>query len=164
MIPSIVAEAAINRIKADTTLYSGAWTSALAGGASWHRGNDQLFVFPFVVVSVQFPEASPFFEGMGAVFTMTMEIYDQHLQSSGLGRITTITERLIGDAMLSSGNRSAPTYGFYNHRLSLGTNALNLVCDQIDMDSSSLGWAEDIAANVQTLVFRGRVSNQAVNV
>jgi hypothetical protein len=53
------------------------------------------------------------FDGIMGEGTVTFAAYD--LQSQGTTRLEVLIDRLIGDSMLASGNRTAPTYGFHNH-------------------------------------------------
>lgn len=165
MIPSVVATAVLARIKADSTLWSGsAWTSALAGGAAWHRANPQSRTFPYVEFDIEFEDTENYFEGIGAKYSLTFYCFDRDTQTNGLSRLTNITHRLVGDAMLITGNRSTPTFGFHNHKLDLSTNDQGMTGDRLNVAGSSLAYSDSVEANVQTVRFTGRVSNQAVNV
>jgi len=75
---------------------------------------------------------------------------------------------LIGDAMIASGNRSTPTYGFHNHLLALPsvgtTNVQGATSERWTLIGSDIAPGESLQVNTATVTFAGRVGNQAVNV
>ena len=166
---AVVARAILTRLKADTTLWDsvgGTWKNALAGGASFNKANPSGLTFPFLVYSVTWNADANAFDGLEGRCEITFTVYDD--DTEGTSRLETIIDRLIGDAMLSSGTRSVPTYGFHNHLLalpSLGTtNVQGANSERWTLISSEIAPAETVQANQATLVFSGRVGNLAANI
>lgn len=165
MNPAVVARAVLTRLKADSTLYTGgAWTSSLAGGSNYLRASPASLLFPFIVYSVDW-EADNNFSGLDGASVLSFDIYDEVDQ--GTSRLELVIDRLIGDSMLSSGSRVAPTYGFHNHALSLpalgSDNRQGAVSERWSLARCSIGPSDTLQANQATVVFSGRVSNNAAN-
>lgn len=167
MNPAVVARAVLTRLKADTTLYSGgAWTASLAGGSNYLRANPSSLLFPFIVYSVEW-DSDNNFTGLDGPCVITFDIFDEVDQ--GTSRLELLIDRLIGDSMTGAapGSRTAPTYGFHNHSLSLpasgSDNRQAAVSERWSLLRSSLGPSDTLQANQATVVFQGRVSNQAAN-
>lgn len=126
MILAAVDKAILDRIKADTGtggLYvSSAWsTSILAGGAWAHYGvppTTSTVLWPNLVYTVSM-EAEHGFIDDGFQLTITFDVRDEI--SNGIARVSSVLDRLFGDAVLQTGR--TPTYGFHRHNLVLGTNA-----------------------------------------
>jgi hypothetical protein len=166
MNPAVISRAILTRLQADSTLYSvGAWTSALAGGAGWPKGNPATApAFPNIVWGVDY-NADNAFDGIMGEGTVTFAAYD--LQSQGTTRLEVLIDRLIGDSMLASGNRTAPTYGFHNHPLALpsigSTNVQGAVASQLDFKSATIGPGDTDETLTATVTFTIRTSNTAAN-
>lgn len=163
---AVVARAVLTRIQADSTLYSGgAWTAACAGGVAFNRGNPSALVFPFIVYGITWT-ADNNFTGIEGVCNLTFTVYDE--DARGLDRIEVLIDRLIGDAMIASGNRSTPTFGFHNHLLALPsvgtTNVQGATSERWTLIGSDIAPGESLQVNTATVTFAGRVGNQAVNV
>lgn len=161
----MVSRAVIARIKNDSTLYTGgAWTAALAGGASYNRGKAESLVFPFIVFDLSWSGDNNF-TGIEGNARLSFNVYD--VDERGLDRIENLVDRLIGDSMIASGTRGSPTYGFHNHDLQLGvvgaTNILGWTSERWTLTDCSIS-QDGPTVNVASLSFSGRVGNQAVNV
>lgn len=166
MNPAVIARAVLTRLKADSTLYTaGNWTSALSGGASYVMGNPQGLAYPLLVYGVECNQDNNF-TGIECAAELTFNVFC--LAETGTDKLETIIDRLIGDAMLSSGSRNAPTYGFHNHTLSLpsigSTNVQGANSAEWNFQSSSIGPSESTTVIQATVTFSGRVGNQAANV
>lgn len=167
--PATVATAILTRLKADTTLWdsgTSAWKAPLAGGANFVQGSPTTVVYPYLVYGVDMPNAENSFDGEGVQTTVTFQIVDGRQgtpTAPGVDRLATIIDRLIGDAMLASGTRTAPTYGFHNHKLTLPTNTLTAVASAMSWVSSSLGPGQEEHLVEATVTFTLFVSAQAVN-
>lgn len=166
MNPAVTARAILTRLKTDGTLWTGsAWASALAGGASYNRANPNGLTFPFLVYSVDW-QADLNLTGIDGEVRISFDVYDEDTQ--GTSRLEVLVDRLLGDAMLATGSRTAPTYGFHNHLLSLPalgtTNVQGAVASHLSVQTTGIMPADTLQANMATLVFTGRVANQAVNV
>lgn len=165
MNPAVIARAVLTRLKADTTLYSGGtWTSALLGGASFNKANPQGVSFPYLVYSVEW-NADNTFTGIRGQFTLTITVLDS--DDNGTNRLETVVDRLIGDSMLSSGTRTAPTYGFHNHKLALpsigSTNVQGAVSTELNYASATISPSDTPNVNQATVTFTGETSNEAAN-
>lgn len=165
MNPAVVARAVLTRLKADTALYSGgAWTSALAGGASYNKGNPTSLTFPFVAYSVEW-NGDNCFEGLEGRCDITFTVYDE--DARGTDRIEYLIDRIIGDATISSGTRTVPTFGLHNHALDLGAtgtgNTLGANSERWTLERANISPSDTMNVNQATLVFTGRVGNTAVN-
>lgn len=165
MNPAVVARAVLTRIKADTTLWNtvtSAWLSPLAGGAHFMKADPANLVFPLIVYSVQWNSDEMPFDGIEGKCDITFTIFDEDTQ--GTSRIEVLIDRLIGNSMLASpGSRTSPTYGFHNHALSLGSNTQGANSDRWTIVSSDIGPSDTVRVSQATVVFTGRVGNQAVN-
>ena len=154
MNPAVISRAILTRLKVDTTLYTGgAWTSALAGGAAWPKGNPATApTFPNIVWGVEWNSDNTF-SGI--------------LQSEGTDRLEVLIDRLIGNAMLSSGSRNAPTYGFHNHKLALpslgSTNIQGAVASEMNYTGCTLGPGDTDTTLTATVTFTITTSNNAAN-
>jgi hypothetical protein len=169
MNTAVIARAVLTRLKADSTLWDtvgGAWKTPLAGGASFSKGNPSTLVFPFLVYGVTWNADQNAFDGIEGRSEITFSIYDEDTQ--GTSRLEVIIDRLIGDAMLSSGTRSVPTYGFHNHLLDLpalgATNIQGANSERWTLISSEITPSESLQANTAVMVFSGRVGNLAANI
>ena len=166
MNPAVISRAILTRLKVDTTLYTGgAWTSALAGGAAWPKGNPATApTFPNIVWGVEWNSDNTF-SGIMGEGTVTFAIYD--LQSEGTDRLEVLIDRLIGNAMLSSGSRNAPTYGFHNHKLALpslgSTNVQGAVASEMNYTGCTLGPGDTDTTLTATVTFTITTSNNAAN-
>lgn len=169
MNAAVVARAVLTRLKADTTLWdsgTSAWKTPLAGGASFNKANPSGLTFPFLVYGVTWSADANAFDGLEGRCEITFTVYDD--DTEGTSRLETIIDRLIGDAMLSSGTRITPTYGFHNHLLALpalgSTNIQGANSERWTLISSEIAPSETVQANQATLVFSGRVGNLAANI
>lgn len=167
MNPCVISRAILTRIKADSTLWSGgAWTSALAGGAAWPKGDPTVSpTYPNIVWGVEW-NADNVFDGIMGEGTVTFAIYDV-LGSAGTDRLEVLIDRLIGDSMLSSGNRTTPTYGFHNHKLALpslgSTNVQGAVASEMNYTGCTLQPGDTDTTLTATVTFNIRTSNTAAN-
>jgi hypothetical protein len=158
---AVVAKAVLARIKVDTTLWSGgAWTSALTGGASFNKSNPTTLAFPFVVFGLEWSQDATF-DGIEGRAELNITMFDEDAQ--GTSRLEYLIDRLIGDSTLSTGTRTAPTYGFHCHALDLGSNTLNANSERWLLTRSVIAPSDTISVNQATLTFSGRVGNTAVN-
>lgn len=165
MNSAVVARAVLSRIKADTTLWNSgtsAWLAPLAGGAHFMKADPANLLFPLLVYSVQWNADEMPFDGIEGKCDITFTIFDEDTQ--GTSRLEVLIDRLIGNSMLATpGSRTAPTYGFHNHALSLGSNTQNANSDRWTIISSDIGPSDTVRVSQATLIFTGRVGNQAVN-
>lgn len=165
MNPAVVARALLTRIQADTTLYSGGWTSALAGGASFNKASPQAPAFPYMVFAVDV-NAENYLGGLEGPAEIMFTVFDQ--DAFGTDRLEVVIDRLIGDAVLASGTWSTPTYGLHNHKLALpslgSTNVLGASCSEINFTGASIGPSDTVNVNQATVTFNARLSKQAANV
>jgi len=166
MNPAVFARAILTRLKADSTLYTaGNWTTALAGGASFNKGNPQGLSYPFAVFSVEV-QGENYLGGLEGPVDLTITVFD--LDSEGTDRLEVVIDRIIGDSTLSSGTNSTPTYGLHNHLLALpsigSTNVLGASCSQLNFTGANIGPSDTVNVNQATITFNGRVSKQATNV
>lgn len=165
MNAAVVARAVLARIKADTTLYNSgtsSWLAPLAGGAHFMKADPASLVFPLIVYSVSWNADEMPFDGIEGKCEITFTIFDEDTQ--GTSRLETLIDRIIGNAMLASpGARGTPTYGFHNHLLSLGSNTQNANSDRWTLISTDIGPSDTVRVSQASLVFSGRVGNQAVN-
>lgn len=166
MNPAVISRAILTRLQADSTLYNGGtWASALAGGAGWPKGNPATApAFPNIVWGIDY-QADNAFDGIMGEGTVTFWAYD--LQSEGTDRLEVLVDRLIGNAMLSSGSRTAPTYGFHNHPLTLpsigSTNVQGAVAAHMNFTGCTIGPGDTDETLTATVTFTVRTSNQAAN-
>lgn len=165
MNPAVFARAILTRLHADSTLYTaGNWTSALAGGASFNKGNPQGISYPFAVYAVDM-NGDGFFDGMMSEVELTITVFDT--DGTGTDRLEVVIDRIIGDSVLSSGTNGVPTYGLHNHLLALpsigSTNVLGAVGNRLTLASTNIGPSDTVNVNQATLTFRSYVSKQAVN-
>lgn len=165
MNPAVVGRAILTRIQADTSLYSGGWTTALAGGASYNKASPTSPSYPYLVYSVDI-NAENYFGGFEAPFEINIVVFD--VDGAGTDRLEVVIDRLIGDSTLASGSNAAPTYGFHNYKLALpsigSTNVLGAVCSELNLVSTSIGPSDTVSVNQATITFNGRLSKQATNV
>ena len=160
----VVLDAVIDRLKADTTLYTGgAWQTSIVRDVSTIFGNPTSGARPRAVVSASWTAD----HGHGAMYgrcdiTLTY-FYDDSMTNGGRAWV----DRVIGDAMLSSGTNYTPTYGLHNHVLSLpsiGTdNVLGMTCDQLNYESLEMGASDSPDTRYVTLGFSCRVFKKATN-
>jgi hypothetical protein len=166
MNPAVISRAILSRLQADSTLYSGgAWTSALAGGAGWPKGNPATApAFPNIVWGIDY-QANNAFTGMMGEGTVTFWAYD--LQSQGTTRLEVLVDRLIGNAMLASGSKNVPTYGFHNHKLALpsigSTNVQGAVAGEMNFTGCTIGPGDTDETLTATVTFTVQTSNEAAN-
>lgn len=166
MNPAVISRAILTRLQADSTLYSGgAWQSALAGGAAWPKGNPATApTYPNIVWGIEYSGDNTF-SGIMGDSTVTFWIYD--LQSEGTDRLEVLIDRLIGDSMLSSGTRTAPTYGFHNHKLALpslgSTNRQGAVAAEMNYTGATIGPGDTDTTLTATVTFTVQTSNNAAN-
>jgi len=163
MNPMPIAKAMLTRIKTDTLLWVAAdstWTAAIAG--SWWMGRGpSVLTYPYAVLSLSMVEPQNAFQGMGAAYEAEITIHDT--RAVGDDRIEYLIDRFIGDAMLSSGTRTTPTYGFHNHELVLPTNTLGMSGAAMTWLSSDFAAGDGTEEIVGRLRFGSTVSNLAVN-
>lgn len=163
MNPITIATAIETRVKSDVLLWVTAdseWTAALAGGF-WYGRAGAVLTYPYVVCSLGCIGDANAFQGMGAIYEAEMTIHD--VRSRGTDRIAYLIDRLIGNAMLSSGTRTNPTYGFHNHNLVLPSNTLNetgAAMTWLDSEFSAGDGTEEIIGRLR---FGLTTSNIAVN-
>lgn len=166
MNPAVISRAILSRLQTDSTLYSGwAWQSALAGGAGWPKSSPATSpVFPNIVWGVEY-QASNALTGIMGEGTVTFWIYDD--QGVGTHRLEVLIDRLIGDAMLASGSKNAPTYGFHNHKLALpsigSTNVQGAVAGEMNFTGCTLGPGDTDETLTATVTFTVQTSNEAAN-
>jgi len=167
MNPAVISRAILTRLKADSTLWSGgAWTSALAGGAAWPKGDPTVSpTFPNIVWGVEWT-ADNAFDGITGEGVVTFAIFDV-LGSAGTDRLEVLIDRLIGDAMLPSGDRTNPNYGFHNHLLALpsigSTNVQGAVASEMNYTGCTLQPGDTDTTLTATVTFNIRTSNTAAN-
>lgn len=125
MIIGTVCRAIEDRIKADTGtggLYlSGAWNTTILQGGAWAMNARPTVapasLFPYLVFGVQAQGTHGFIDDLFEC-TATFNVYDESVQ--GLSRISSVLDRLFGNAVLVSGR--TPGWGFHRHTLVLSTN------------------------------------------
>jgi len=160
MNPVVIANAMITRLKVDSTLWlTSAWLAPLLGGSWSNRGPSASFVFPYLVITVGI-EGDNAFQGLGGAYNATVAVYDE--ETGGLGRLETLVDRIIGDAVLASGNRATPTFGFHNHTLDLATNTLGSKSSKLTLAGCEIG-PDNERVTRASLTFTGIVSSTAVN-
>jgi hypothetical protein len=125
MLLATINQAIYDRIKADTGsggLYkSGAWS--IISGAYSVFGSPNPMVFPYLLWSIRMEQdhslpADEF--NVTATFTVYDQIQDYVTSSEYHARVTSVLDRLHGNAVLQNGR--VPTYGFHRHLLVLPTN------------------------------------------
>jgi len=172
MNPATIADAIETRIKADTTLWSGtAWLAPLAGGFTFVEDEASSAVYPYIVCGVECGDFQHAFTGMNCTAIVTFRIVDGRMltpSAPGIARVGSLINRIVGDAMLSTGTSTVPTYGFHNHNLVLpvdatanvqGLSATNMTLD----GSATLEPGATPRTLVAVLAFAVQVSNIAVN-
>lgn len=166
---TVISNAIYARIQADTGsgglwLSAGTINTAVIAEIRYAIATPSVPVFPYVVWELDWDDDYANFTGDGAMFMATFTIRD--MAARGWDRISVIVNRLIGDAMLASGNRNVPTYGFNRHRLVLATDSTN----PLGMKTDAMRWVP-VGGNRPTdenyleavLAFRGLATTQAVN-
>jgi hypothetical protein len=141
MIFSTIERAILDRIKADTGtggLYvSGAWnTTFLSGGAWANTGRPNVArasLYPYLVYSMNATGAHGFIDDAWEV-SITFTVYDEPI--NGVSRITSVLDRLFGNAIITSGR--TPTYGFHRHVLVLSTNDYSAVGGDVTCKTMSV--------------------------
>lgn len=157
----VVARAVLTRLKADPSLWTNnAWTSLLAGGASYNLGKPDTLVFPYIVYTIQW-SADNNFTGIEGNSTITFNIFDQAAQ--GTDRLEQLVDRIVGDSMLATGTVKVPTYGFHNHLLVLPANTQNLNSERWSVQDADLQPSDTLQVNTATISFTGRVGNTFTN-
>lgn len=166
MNPAVISRAILARLQADSTLYSGgAWTAALVGGGAWPKQNPNTSpAYPNLVWGIDW-EADNTLQGMLGAATVTFVCYD--IERDGTPNLEVLIDRLIGDAMLSSGSRGAPTYGFHNHKLALpslgSTNVQGAVAGDMNLESTAIGPSDTENVIQAMLRFKVYIQNVAAN-
>jgi hypothetical protein len=121
-------------------------------------------VFPNIVWGIDY-NANNAFTGIMGEGTVTFWVYD--LQSQGTTRLEVLVDRLIGNAMLSTGSKNAPTYGFHNHKLALpslaSTNVQGAVAGEMNFTGCTIGPGDTEETLTATVTFTVQTSNEAAN-
>lgn len=126
MNTSLIAQAILARIQADTTLYTGgAYQAPLLGGAfeMWGDLDDENTVTPFLTYSISV-EDDQFLAGAMHPFTITFRIVASPRTSQNTrANVTTLLDRLYGNCITALDQ--VPSYGFHLHHLALDSNQSN---------------------------------------
>jgi len=164
MNPMPIATAMLTRVKADTALWdtagAGSWKAPILGGFWFGRGPVTL-TRPYAVLSISMVQPENAYQGMGSAYEAEITIHD--VRDEGDDRISYLIDRLIGNAMLASGTRTVPTYGFHNHELILPSNTLGMSGAAMTWLSSDFAAGDGTEEIVGRLRFGSTVSNLAVN-
>lgn len=154
----ITTRAVIDRLQADSTLYTGgAWTSAISGGIRAYVGNPETLTYPFGVYSCsnQYDNAFTTLEADASVEFTFFDTADR-----GIDRLCTIEERITGNAMLVAGR--SPSYGFHLFKPTLATNTFGAVAGHFLIESSKIEPVNE-HINSLTITFKVRWSATAVS-
>ena len=164
---SYISKAVKTRLEADTGtggLYSGtagALNTTILAEVKYSYASPGAATFPYMVWTLDWADDLSSFTGAGARFMLAFNIKDQ--ATRGYDRISAIVDRLVGDAMLSTGNRNVPTYGFDRHVLVLASNTLEMVTHQLRW--IPVGGQGPVDENYleSVVTFEGVASTKAVN-
>lgn len=165
---AVYTRAILTRLQADTGsggLYeSSAWNpTIIPGGFRAIIGSITTAQFPYGVYQAT-ASADHDLQGDEWEVTTTFTIYDNI--DRGTDRLEQVIDRLVGDALLSSGARTVPTYGFNRHTLALpstGSTNVQGFTGGTMIETSQEYAAVDENILAATVSFQGRVSRTATN-
>lgn len=171
MNPADISIAVYSRIQADTAASVGLWSGAAPNQSvvkkiSAYMGSPTAADVPALVFEVQMDGGSdPTFTSETAKFRVTFTIFAT-ISDTATAQIKAIIDRLIGDALLATGTRTTPTYGFLRHVLALGATTLGFLCDGAPLmyETATIGPAEGLVDFLQgTISFTGSCTKGYVN-
>jgi len=162
MNPPVISRAILTRLQADTGtggLYHGSVWNTITS-ANYNLGAPATsFNPPYLVWAIRM-ECAHLDGAMGAKARVTFRVVDN--STSANANIEAVFDRLIGDAVLSSGTWGVPTYGFHNHKLVLPTNTLGALASEMNYLDAEIA-PDDQNYLIGTMTFDVNTTAAAVN-